>query len=161
MHERIDLVPGAEAALKAANVAGEYQQSFPDFFQARLIPVRQFKLPGFFLADCDRILKLVNLIEVLGIVGVDQGADRHQDIAGADILLGERVRLCVVSDGGDIMIFIDDHEGHKTLAGVGERDRHWRGCEIEHAERIKRVAVQPYDGLVINSELGYARTRSL
>jgi hypothetical protein len=29
MHDRIDLVPGAEAVLKAANVAGEYQQSFP------------------------------------------------------------------------------------------------------------------------------------
>jgi hypothetical protein len=91
-------------------VPGEHRQGFADFLQACLIPVPQFKLPDFVLPDFDRILKLVDLVQVLRIIGIDQCADCHPDITGSDILLGKRVRLGVVSDVGDIMMFIDDHQ---------------------------------------------------
>ena len=47
----------------------EHQQSIVDFPSACLIPVRQFELAGTFLADLNRVLKLVNLVEVLGSLG--------------------------------------------------------------------------------------------
>ena len=42
----------------------------------------------------------MNLIEVLGIIGIDQRADRDQDITGANIPFRERVRLVVIATKG-------------------------------------------------------------
>ena len=63
---------------------------------------------------------------------------------------GKRVGLVVVSDKRHIMIFVDDLQRHEVLAGVGKCDRQRPGCEIEHAKRIKRVAVEPNDRLVLD-----------
>jgi hypothetical protein len=39
------------------------------------------------------------------------------------------------------LILIDDLHSHVTLAGVGQRDRHRAGIEIDNGERIQGVAI--------------------
>jgi hypothetical protein len=131
-------------------VFAEHQQSVVDFLLARLIPVRESELAGTFLADLNRVLKLVNFVEVLRVVGIDQGADDDHHVTSAHILFGERVRRVVVGDEGDIMVVVDDLQRHKALAGIRERDRDWPGCKVEHAEGIKGVTLDANNCLMID-----------
>lgn len=53
-----------------------------------------------------------------------------------------------------VMILIDHDHRHKALSSVGQRDRHRSGIEVEHAYRIKRVAVAALDGVVVDWRQG-------
>jgi hypothetical protein len=48
------------------------------------------------------------------------------------------------------VILVDHLHGHKPLAGVGERDGDPPGVEVEHAERIQGVPVQPDHRLAVD-----------
>ena len=46
------------------------------------------------------------------------------------------------------MILIDDLHPHVALAGVGQRDRHRPGIEVDNRERIQRVAIGSRNALL-------------
>ena len=48
------------------------------------------------------------------------------------------------------MILVDHLHRHEALAGVGHRDRHRPGIEVEYGGRVERVAVEADDGLVVD-----------
>jgi hypothetical protein len=46
-----------------------------------------------------------------------------------------------VKDRRSVLVLIDYLHHHETLAGIGQRDRHRTGVEVEHRERIQGVTV--------------------
>src|SRR6266446_3635985 len=65
------------------------------------------------------------------------------------ILLGQGVTACAVIDRRGVLILVDWLHRHEAPAGVGQRDCHRAGVEVEHRTRIQRVAVRPYNTLLI------------
>jgi hypothetical protein len=54
-----------------------------------------------------------------------------------------------VIDRRGILVLIDWLHRHEALAGVGQHDCHRTGVEVEHRTRIQRVAVRPYNTLLV------------
>ena len=49
-----------------------------------------------------------------------------------------------------IVVLIDDLHGHEALAWIGQRDGNRRGIQVEDAGGIKRVAIHPHHGLLVD-----------
>jgi hypothetical protein len=86
----VDVPFRTEHAFGVRDGRAEAEESVPDFNLARCIPIGDREGPGSAgLADRDRILQRVDRLDVLGIVRIDQYADGDNDVACADLVLGE------------------------------------------------------------------------
>jgi hypothetical protein len=102
------------------------------------------------LVDLDRILQRMDLLDIPGVGGVDQGPDRHRNITRADHVLCQGVAALAVDDFRHVMIFIDDLHRHETFARIGQGDLDRSGIEIEDGRRIERVAVEADHRLIVD-----------
>ena len=150
MPDRIHFGLGAERLLEVRHGRRKDQQRVAHLLLARLIPVRHLEFARGRLLDLDRVLQRVDLLDVLGIDGVDQRPDRNGCVARADLLPGQRIAALAVDDFRHVVVFIDHLHRHEALAGVRQRDRDRPGVEIEDGRRIQRVAVEADHGLIVD-----------
>ena len=137
-----------EHGLRVRDGRAEAEESVPHFNLARCIPIGDREGPGpAGLADIDRILQRVDRLDVLGVVGIDEDANGDNDIARADLVLGERTDGSAVVDLGAVLVFVDRLHRQEALARVGQGEGHRTRIEIEHRGRIEGVAIHPDDGL--------------
>ena len=125
MPHRIDLVFAAARIPHVWHHLIEHQQRIAHLFLARLIPVGHLKAADAAgPADLDRILQGLRLLDVLRIGRIDQRAHRSEKISCADLLSRVRVISGRVDGLQRVVVLIDHHQRHETLAGIGQRDRH-------------------------------------
>lgn len=100
----IDLTFGAEGATRIGDGARKYEKGVPNLLLARLIPSWHLEMSSAAgLRHLDRVLQSVGLLHVLGIVGVDEGADTDHRVARTDLLFVNRV-LAGLVDRGRVVI---------------------------------------------------------
>ncbi len=150
MAHRIDLILRTECLSEAVRRRGEHQQRIAHLFLARRVPVRHLELAGAVLADLDGVLQRVHLLDVLRIRRVDQRTHCRGDVARPDLILRQGITALAVDDHRHVVVLADDLHRHETLARIGQRDRHRTSFEVEYRRRIKRIAVQPDNGLVVD-----------
>src|SRR6478672_5152318 len=130
---RIHLIPGAERLLEIRYRRAQHQQRIAHLLLAGRIPIGYFELAGAPLADLDRVLKGMDLLHVLWVRRIDQGAHGSRHVSRADLVLGECVRPAIIGHRGYVVVLVDDHQRHETLAGVRHGDGDRPGVEVEHS----------------------------
>src|SRR4029077_4122931 len=85
----------------------------------------------------------VNLLELILLPGINQYANCDTGIAGSDQLAGQRVAARDVIDRLRVLAFVDYLHRHEMLVGVGQRNRHRTGIEVENRKGIQGVAIGP------------------
>ena len=60
------------------------------------------------------------------------------------------MRTGAVVNRRNVVILVDDLQRHEALTRIRHRDGDRPGVEIKNAQRIKRVAVQTDDGLIVD-----------
>jgi hypothetical protein len=95
-------------------------------------PVGHFEAAGTLLADLDRILQVVDPLQVVRICRVDQYADSQQDVARADLLPCEGVAARVIDDLRRIHVLIDHLHRHEVVARIRQGDRHGSRIKIKN-----------------------------
>src|SRR6267143_943682 len=113
-----------------------------------LIPMRDFKRAGPFLAEPDLILQSVDLPDVFLVREIDKETDYDNGIARANHLSCQGVSARAVKGSRGVLLLIDDLHAHEALAGVWQCNRHRSGIEVDDCERIQRVTVGPDDALL-------------
>jgi hypothetical protein len=136
MTQWIDLVAPPEHPRRIGDGRGERDQRFADAPQVRWIPVRHLELAVAVLLDGDLILQCVHALEVGGVIGIDERADRDEHVARPDLGPGEAIRTRAVDDVDHVLVLVERHERKESLPGIGERDRDRAGLEIEHGRRV-------------------------
>src|SRR5882757_9743682 len=149
MLHRVDLFfVGAEHAPRIGERSSQLLERRLHLLEACLIPMRDFKRAGPFLAESDLILQSIDLPDVSLVRKIDKETDYDNGIARANHLSSQGVSARVVIGGRGVLILIDDLHPHKALAGVWQGNRHRSGIEVDNRERIQRVAVGPDDALL-------------
>jgi hypothetical protein len=96
----------------------------------------------FLLANLERILQGVDLLDILRVCLIDQHAHHDSSVSRTDPLLGEGMTARAVIDRWGVLVLIDYLHRHESLAGIGQRNCHRTGVEVEHRSGIQRVAVR-------------------
>ncbi len=149
MLHRVDLFfVGAEHAPGIGERRSQLLECRLHFLEACLIPMRNFKRAGAFLAEPDLILQIMDLGDVFLVRKIDKETDDDNGIAGANHLPSQGVSARAVVGSRSVLILIDDLHPHEALAGVWQCNRHRPGIEVDNRERIQRVAVGPDDALL-------------
>ncbi len=94
----------------------------------------------------------MNLLDVLGIVRVNQCAHGDKHVACADILFRQSMCAGAIEDRWHIVILVDHLHRHEALARIGERNRDRAGIEIEHRLGIERVTIHTNDVLLVDRD---------
>src|SRR5258706_11219668 len=113
-----------------------------------LIPMRDFKRAGPFLAEPDLILQSVDLPDVFLVRKIDKETDYDNGIARANHVSSQGVSARAVIGSRGVLILIDDLHAHEALACLWQCNHHRSGIEVDNRERIQRVAVGPDNALL-------------
>ena len=131
--------PSAAGATQVGQRLVEHEQGIAHFLLADGVPVGQFDPAGAArLVNLGRALEFVSFLEIFRIGWIDERADRREGIACADLVARVGVTPRAVRDVHDVVVLVDRHERHKSLARVGQRDRHRPAplafVEVEHRQ---------------------------
>src|SRR5258707_3499638 len=150
MTHRINLILGAEHALCIGDGLPELQKPGTYLLEACLIPLGDFECTGTLLSHLEGVLQGVDLLDILRVCRIDHRAHHYTDISRPDPLLGQGVAARAVIDPRGVLVLIDYLHRHEALAAVGQHNCHRTGVEVEYRRRIQRVAVGPYNALLVN-----------
>src|SRR5712675_296883 len=142
MLHRVDLFfVGAEHAPSIGERSSQLLKRRLHLLEAWLIPMRNFKRAGPFLAEPDLILQSIDLPDVFLVRKIDKETDYDNGIARANHVSSQGVSARAVIGSRGVLILIDDLHAHEALACVWQCNRHRSGIEIDNRERIQCVAV--------------------
>src|SRR5882724_8823631 len=149
MLHRVDLFfVGAEHAPRIGERGSQLLERRLHLLQACLIPMRDFKRAGPFLAKPDRILQSIDLPYVFLIRKIDKETDYDNGIARANHVSSQDVSARAVIGSRGVLILIDDLHAHEALACVWQCNHHRSGIEVDNRERIQRVSIRPDNALL-------------
>src|SRR6267378_7662788 len=149
MLHRVDLFfTGAEHAPCIGERSSQLLERRLHLPEAYLIPMRDIKRAGPFLAEPDLILQSIDLPDVFLVRKIDKETDYGNGIARANHLSSQGVSARAVIGSRGVLILIDDLHPHKALAGVWQCNRDRPGIEVDNRERIQRVAVGPDNAML-------------
>src|SRR5260370_5741282 len=119
MLHRVDLFfVGAEHAPRIGERSSQLLERRLHLLQACLIPMRDFKRAGPFLAKPDRILQNIDLPHVFLVRKIDKETDYDNGIARANYLSSQGVSARAIVGSRRVLILIDYRHSHESPAGV-------------------------------------------
>ena len=145
----IDLVARAEGPVERAQTCGERQQGGARGVERSGVVLGAHEVDGGSDLEPQAVLDRRRRREVGGIVGVDQGAGRDEDVVGVGREGGDVVLARVVDDAADVVVVVDDHDGEVAGAGIGHHHLRALG-EVDDREAVEGVAVETDHGLRVD-----------
>src|SRR6267142_3529298 len=139
---------GAEHAPSIGERSSQLLERRLHLLDACLIPMRNFKRAGRFLAELDLILQSMHLSDIFLVRKIDKETDYDNGIARANHLSSQGVSSRAVIGSRGVLILIDDLHPHEALACIWQCNRHRSAIEVDNRERIQRVAVGPDNALL-------------
>src|SRR5258708_23880426 len=149
MLHRVDMFfLGDEHAPRIGERSSQLLERRLHLLEAYLIPMRNFKRAGLFLAEPDLILQSIDLPDVFLVRKIDKETDYDNGIARTNHVLSQSVSARAVIGSRGVLILIDNLHPHEALACVWQCNRHRSAIEVDNRERIQSVAVGPDNALL-------------
>ena len=89
----------------------------------------------------------MGLLQILRTGRIDEGANRCEQVARADVLPAERGAARAIEDAADVVILVHHHHRHEPLARLRQGDGDRPRVEIEDCQRVERIAVGAHAGV--------------
>ena len=89
-------------------------------------------------------------VEILRVVGIDECAKGHDEVARSDALPRECMAARAIEDARRALVLVDDLHRHEASVRLRRRDRNRAGVKIEHSGGVERVAVETDHGLIVD-----------
>ena len=152
MPDGIHFFFGAECAHIACAQLGQGVQSASGLHHLLNVPIGNIQRTRTTPFNFEGILQGIGDLDILRIIGIDEGTHGQVGVAGADFRLGQFV-AAGLGLGKAVVVLVDDLQA--LIASAGFRHDHGhRFAQIHHYGGIERIAVHADDVLLIDGGWG-------